>query len=204
MLLNMNLGIYGIVDDMFRDFATNAPQLKRLSLHTTLGFNLDPQIPVTSTILCQFQQLELVFYRLNKNSVAFECMILDTTPKCFRHCKIKPYLSRELPHQRIRAKVASPTADHELVLQHHSNDFDNPDDCWQFWSYIDYGLLDNYPIGVEELDFTYSDDVDEIGAAYMDRLDRQKLNHRRGRNSSRVSRLGFLSGRRLVGVPRSL
>ncbi|OMO53487.1 hypothetical protein COLO4_36720 [Corchorus olitorius] len=227
------------VDDMFTDFATDAPQLKRLmSLHTTLDFNLEPRVRVTSTILCQLEQLELildindcnffnmipilvacpllqkfhlttsgrptdvpdmryprrypfpnlkevkirkfyftlseipfVFYML-KNVIALERMILDTTPKCCRDCKIK-HLSHELPNQRIRAKLASPTA--KLVLQHHSDeriDFSNPD-YLQFWSHIDYELLEDYLVGIydgsyrwirsamlmgaEELNFTYLD-----------------------------------------------
>ncbi|OMO81315.1 hypothetical protein COLO4_23656 [Corchorus olitorius] len=176
------------VDDMFTDFATDAPQLKRLmSLHTTLDFKLEPRIPVTSTILCQLEQLELilgdwkycnllkmipilvacpllqkfqliasgrptnvpdmqypsnkhpfpnlkevqirtfyassseipfVFYML-ENAVALDRMILDTTPKSCRDCKIKN-LAHELPNHQIRAKVASPTA--KLVFQHHSNE----------------------------------------------------------------------------------
>ncbi|OMO99274.1 hypothetical protein COLO4_13384 [Corchorus olitorius] len=187
MLLNLQLGNRK-VDDMFTDFATDAPQLKRLmSLHTTLDLKLEPRIHVTSTILCQLEQLELVlgswrycnllkmihilvscpllqklhliasgrptnvpdmpypsnkhpfpslkevqirtfyatsseipfvFYML-ENVVALEQMILDTTPKSCRNCKIK-HLSHQLPNQRIRAKVASPTA--KLVFQHHSNE----------------------------------------------------------------------------------
>ncbi|OMO98470.1 hypothetical protein COLO4_13869 [Corchorus olitorius] len=197
MLLNLQLGNNRKVDDMFiTDFATDAPQLKRLMfLHTTLDFNLEPQIPITSNILCQLEQLELifdswkycnllkmipilvacpllqkfhlvasgrpthmpdmqypsnnkhpfpnlkqvqirtfyatsseipfVFYMLEnvfymlENAVALEWMILDTTPKSCRDCEIK-HLSHELPCQRIRAKVASPTA--KLVFQHHSNE----------------------------------------------------------------------------------
>ncbi|OMO73262.1 hypothetical protein COLO4_27193 [Corchorus olitorius] len=108
-----------------------------------------------------------------KNAIALERMILDTTPKCCgRDCKIK-HLSHELPNQRIRAKLASPTA--KLVLQHHSDeriDFSNPD-YLQFWSHIDYELLEDYLVGVydssyrwirsamlmgaEELTFTYLD-----------------------------------------------
>ncbi|OMO49387.1 hypothetical protein COLO4_38570 [Corchorus olitorius] len=46
-------------------------------------------------------------------------MILDTTPKSCRDCKIK-HLSHQLPNQQIRAKVASSTA--KLVFQRHSNE----------------------------------------------------------------------------------
>ncbi|OMP04189.1 hypothetical protein COLO4_09859 [Corchorus olitorius] len=64
MLLDLPLGNRR-VDDMFRDFAPQ--QLKRLmSLHTRiLDFNLEPQVPVTSTILCQLEQLELVLIGCN-------------------------------------------------------------------------------------------------------------------------------------------
>ncbi|OMO60884.1 hypothetical protein COLO4_33700 [Corchorus olitorius] len=97
-------------------------------------------------------------------------MILDTTPKCCRDCKIK-HLSHEIPNRRIRAKVASPTA--KLVLQHHSDeriDFANPDYC-QFWSYIDYKLLEDYLVGVYDGSFRRSAiqmGVEEVNFTYLD------------------------------------
>ncbi|OMO65017.1 hypothetical protein COLO4_31621 [Corchorus olitorius] len=126
-------------------------------------------------------EISFVFYML-ENAVALERMILDP-PKSCDACEIK-LSSRELPDKRIRAKVASPTA--KLVLQHHSDeriDFANP--YRQFWSYIDFELSEDDLLGVydgsyrwirsatqmgveEELNLTYLDDADEIGAAYMD------------------------------------